>query len=166
MQLYLLHRNPVMTSQILLKHLGGGYTHTMLKELCQLISSALISEGVEDDCLYKPVAQGKELQKFILANKAWVFLYGEGFMRAVRHNTKTSWSTLMKYRRILDKLWDSQEEPAKPSGNIFPKEGYFRYSEAYTCEVPSKTLLDIDSCIDQYRKYLEWKISKVTKPQD
>jgi hypothetical protein len=33
----------------------------------------------------------------------------------------------------------------------------FRYSKDYQCDIPTNTELPIKECIEQYKKYVEWK---------
>jgi len=118
----------------------------MLIELGQLVST-LTNNGI-----YKPVKQGKELVQWINDNANYVDKYYITLLDWSKQNIK------MKPKTIDDlyNIWYSLELNYKEELT----HAYFRYSKEYVCEIPTKTLLPINTCIQEYLKYREWKLSK------
>lgn len=143
MQLYILDRDPVKSAQLI----PDKYKFKMLIELGQLICSAGLSD------VYKPIAQGKELQQWVKENTLYIKYYFYELFIWTRENIRMSRETNSKLMKIYsDLIFESSLE------NCSIDSAYFRYACTYQCAIPSKTLLPIDECIRQYKKYLEWKL--------
>ena len=133
------------------------YKFKMLVELGQLISSAGISDT------YKKIPQGKELQQWVVENSIWTYSYFMELYEWSRKNINMEVATKLKLSCIR---WDLYDYASKRT-EIIPLHAYFRYAKEYECGIPSKTLLPIDECIEQYKKYIEYKnIPKIKKVVD
>lgn len=124
-----------------------------LIELGQLICSAGISN------VYKPIAQGKELQKWVKDNPKWTLAYYNTLFLycATILNINMSIETANKICQIKDDLASfCKQSKAGKSINT----AIFRYQSGYNSVYPSKTMLPIKECIKEYKKYVQWKGSK------
>jgi hypothetical protein len=143
MQLYILDKDPVKSAQLI----PDKYKFKMLIELGQLICSAGLSD------VYKPIAQGKELQQWVKENIAWTYHYFMTLMTWSISNINMKGDTLAKLVKISNDVYDNWDTNW---WNI--TKAYFRYAQAYQCAIPSKTLLPIEICIEAYKEYLQWKM--------
>jgi len=143
MQLYILDRDPVVSAQMI----PDKYKFKMLIELGQLICSACLSN------VYKPIAQGKELQQWVKENNSWVYRYFAELFTWANFKINMTNLTRQKLIQMMNDLY-VMCEARKPE----PIYAYFRYAQAYQCAIPSKTLLPIDECIECYKEYLIWKM--------
>lgn len=156
MQLYILDRDPVKAAQLI----PDKYKFKMLIELGQLICSAGLSD------VYKPIAQGKELQQWVKDNKLWTFKYFYELLDWSVFNINMKAETINKLTYIRNDLDEAIGIAIDFEGmtlDITLETAYFRYAEAYNRAtrakvVPSKTLLPIDECIECYKEYLIWKM--------
>jgi len=146
LQLYILDRNPIIAAQ----KVPDKYKFKMLIELGQLICSAGISD------VYKKIPQGKELQDWVSQYKIWTYKYFLGLYRWSENNIKMELKTSIKLITILTQLSHKCCSEATSSAN--PTHGHFRYEKNYICDVESKSLLPIDKCIEEYTKYIEYKM--------
>ena len=143
MQLYVLHKNPEVSASLV----PDKYKFKMLIELGQLICSAGISN------VYKPIKQGKELQEWVNSYKYWTLLYFDTLLDWAKANVKMNDLTLRKLLTIKSDLIN--KHTYTDTCIEFPDEAYFRYKDGYVCDIPSKTLLPIEQCASEYKKYLE-----------
>lgn len=143
MQLLILDKDPIKSAQLV----PDKYKFKMLIELGQLICSAGISD------VYKRIPQGKELQEWVKENKAWSLLYFAELFDWSCRNVNLKLETYKSLNKIKWHLFESVDEPKNE-----PTHAHFRYAKEYKCNIPSKTLLPIDECIAEYKKYLEWKM--------
>lgn len=120
----------------------------MLIELCQLLSGA----GITD--VYKPIKQGKELQAWVSSHRHYTYSYFDKLFRWSKSHVNMSAETIVKLEQIQVDLKNSLGKVAEK----VPTHAYFRYAKEYKCDVASKTLLPIEDCIAEYKKYLEWKV--------
>lgn len=120
----------------------------MLVELGQLVCSCGLSD------VYKPIKQGKELQAWVNTHRAYTYSYFDKLLRWSKSHINMKPDTLSKLEQIGSDLADSIGKVADKE----PTHAYFRYAKEYSCSVASKTLLPIDDCIAEYKKYLEWKV--------
>lgn len=151
MQLYILSEFPVESANILIDNMKPAYCHTMLKELCQMISSVLGGKEV-NSILDKKIPQGKEFQDFIRENPQWINRYGLRLLEHCKETVKLKEETKFKYSYILGEL-------SKLGYSLrTPDQAPFRYSKEYVCDVPTKSVLPIQETIKQYEKYLRWKL--------
>ena len=151
MQLYILDEDPLESANILFNKTNPQYAFKMLIELGQLICSTSISN------VYKSVSQGKRQQEFIIYHSSWIFSYFNRLYYLCAHsNLNLSSNTENKLCRIGYDLSQSFS-----SSNII--EAPFRYSKEYKCNILTDTILPIEECIKEYRKYLEWKIIQLKK---
>jgi hypothetical protein len=121
----------------------------MLIELGQLVCSCGLSD------VYKPINQGKELQVWVNTHRAYTYSYFDKLLRLSKSHVNMTEQTLSKLEQIGLDLKNS-------IGKVADKKlthAYFRYNKNYVCSVVSKSLLPIDDCIAEYKKYLEWKIN-------
>lgn len=150
MQLYILDKDPIKSAQLI----PDKYKFKMLIELGQLICSAGLSD------VYKPIPQGKELQQWVKIYPFWTYKYACQLLMWSEGSVKIKKDTVDRlFKIIFDDLWGYSLNNKE---NIIPVYAYFRYSSNYKCNIPSKTLLPINECIEQYKKYLHWKLDKTT----
>lgn len=144
MQLYILSKDPIRSASLI----PDKYKFKMLIELGQLTCSAGISNQ------YKKIAQGKELQSWVSENKEYTYVYYDTLYRWSVDNICMKDETLIKILRI-------REDLKRQVGYNYnePTHAYLRYAKEYKCNVASKTLLQIDNCIEEYQKYLNWKMT-------
>lgn len=141
MMLIILDKDPVKSAQLL----PDKIKFKQLIELCQLICSAGLSN------VYKPIKQGKELQKWVMKHKRWIYNYLLELKIYTFQNIKIGMKTANDIEKIIYDLVVSIKENKEPTTAIF------RYSKDYECEIPTNTELPIEECIEQYKKYVEWK---------
>lgn len=119
-----------------------------LLELGQLICSVKYSS------VFKPVAQGKEIQEWIKRNPRWVFSYFKALLSWSINHVKMSYETKNKFMNILYDFY----EVFKNRSTIEIKTAIFRYSLEYkNTQYSSNSELPISRAIKEYRKYVEWK---------
>lgn len=147
MFLLVLDKNPVKSAQLV----PDGIKFKQLIELCQLICSAGISN------VYKPIKQGKELQKWVIKHKCWTYNYLLELKFYVLKNIKIGMKTANDIEKIIYDLVVSIKEDKEPTTAIF------RCSKDYECNISTDTELPIDECIEQYKKYIIWKKEKGVK---
>ena len=116
-----------------------------LIELAQLICSTGLSN------VYKKVNRGKEIQKWILENKYYTYVYFRRLWYVCMSFTNIKPKTSLKIYRIIMDLFDSlaSSEVEKPV-----KTGIFRYKKEYESKFPSNSELPIRTCANEYRKYI------------
>ena len=123
-----------------------------LIELGQLICSAGISD------VYKPIRQGKEIQKWIKRHLEWVAIYYFWLKKYCVENVKGKFQTFMNIEMIYNDIYfficERQKEIKEPL-----KTAIFRYSKDYEDFTIFKTNseLPIKDCVKEYKKYVEWK---------
>jgi hypothetical protein len=147
MFLLVLDKDPVKSADLVPDKLK----FKQLIELGQLICSVGISD------VFKLIKQGKELQKWILKNKCWVYVYYSRLLFWAIPNVNMKIDTMAKLIEIKNNLMYSIEN----KNNI--DTAIFRYSKDYQSDIPTNTELPIDECIEQYKKYVEWKKLKDVK---
>lgn len=140
MQLYILDKNPIISAQMI----PDKYKFKMLIELGQLICSAGLSN------VYKPIKQGKELQDWVKEHKIWAYKYHLELLRWSIKHINMEIQTKIRLACIRWDLFDS----CYNKDELKPISAYFRYAKEYKCNIPSKTLLPIEQCIAEYKKYL------------
>ena len=151
MQLYILSEFPIESADILISNMKPAYCHTMLKELCQMISSVLGGKEL-NSLLDKKIPQGKEFQKFIKDNPLWINRYGLRLLSHCKDTVKLKDCTKFKYEYILGELSKLGESTLK-----VPDKAPFRYSKEYECDIQTNTVLPLQETITQYKRYLAWK---------
>lgn len=149
MQLYILDKNPEKSAEILFESMGAKYSFKMLIELCQMICT------VTKCATFKPISQGKEIQEFISRNSQWVLIYLNKLKNlCLNSSLNIRLETVIK----LNKIYDSLKTYSKFSFNTPILYAPFRYSKDYKCSIPSNSVLPIEECINQYKKYLAYKM--------
>lgn len=143
LQLYVLDINPEKSAMLV----PDKYKFKMLLELAQMIST------ITNNGIYKPIRQGKELRVWIDNNREWIVIYYNKLLTWTRSHTKAKKETIDKLERIIATLEYSNNYKA-------PVNAVFRYKEEYECEIASNTLLELDETVNQYRKYLMWKLRR------
>lgn len=121
-----------------------------LLELCQLVCSAGISD------VYKPIKQGKVLQDWVKNHPEYVAIYMWFLKDYCKNNVRLKYKTVFDIEQIYFDLYyfckDRVKMIKEPTTTAI-----FRYSKDYQCDIPTNTELPIDECIEQYKKYVEWK---------
>lgn len=141
MFLLILDENPLLSAEFVPDKLK----FKQLLELCQLVNSEF------DFGYMKKIPQGKKIQKWIRENTRWVFYYYSYLLLFCTQNVKLKKDTLHK---LQNTLWELNKIYSK---RPILETGIFRYSKDYKCEISTDTELPIDECIEQYKKYVEWK---------
>ena len=130
-----------------------GYKHKQLLELMQMISCVV-------DFGYKQLSNGKEIKNWIKKNKLWVCTY----IKVLMDNVNVSPSTYIKYRCLLDLLYEDCKDIEETLPLVIPnaRTDVFRYVKEYKefTEYETNTELPIDIAIKEYEKYMNWKKEK------
>ena len=152
MMLIVADRNPINNFKFLVENTNKNFCFKQTLELAQLICSCGISN------VYKPMKQGKELQKWILENKLWVFRFYNALWFWCAAYIKLEPKTLCDLYKIKDDLWENIVNKKRIS---YPKTGIFRYKKEYESSYESNSELPLDTCIEEYRKYIkDYKFKK------
>lgn len=143
MQLYVLDKNPVISANLL----PDKYKFKMLIELAQMVSTITCST-------YKPVRQGKVIMNWIKNNGNYTKMY---------YNTLLTWALKninMKEKTILDLLtiYKSMVDDIRFNNIKSINTAIFRYKNTYKSNIKTDEELCIDKCIEEYKKYLKWKL--------
>lgn len=127
-----------------------------LLELGQLVCSANISK------VYKKIPQGKELQAWIKRNKVWTDRYMTYLWYWVSARLNCKPSTLLNLYNIRQDLIESTEHRKRIR---YPKTAIFRYVKEYSefTQYKTNSELPFDIAVEEYKKYVEWKVSKQLK---
>ena len=151
MMLLILDENPILAANLVPSKLK----FKQLLELSQLICSAGISGA------YKKIPQGKEIQNWILENPAWVYRYFDTLfiycvdLPNIKHKTAEGFKQIMH-----DLHWH-----VKFNGRIYipPQTAVFRFSKDYITDYLNNVTLPISKCVEEYKKYVQWKKNKGIK---
>lgn len=145
MFLLILHESPVEAALLVPDRLK----HKQLLELMQMLSCIL-------DFGYKQIPQGKEIKEWIKRHKSWVYVYAKTLLRNLKNLTP---QTIIKYKCLIDLLGEEF------MGTLVPnlETAIFRYSQEYEKNTiyKSNSELLIQTAIDEYKKYLKWKESRL-----
>ena len=145
MQLLILDTNPIISASLV----PNKYKFKMLIELGQLLASAGLTN------VYKPIKQGKELQTWVSSHRHYTYSYFDKLFRWSKSHVNMSSETIAKLEQIQTDLLNQLGKVAEK----VPTHAYFRYAKEYKCDVPSKTLLPIEDCIAEYKKYINYKLN-------
>ena len=148
MMLIILDKNPLESAKLV----PDKIKFKQLIELGQLICSAGISD------VYKPIKQGKELQKWVIKNARWVLAYYYALLLHCITLYNLKFQTALNLTDIFVHLQEYCETNKLKRKDI--ESAIFRYVQEYNCDIPSKTELPIDECIQEYKKYAQWKGEK------
>ena len=151
MMLLILDENPILAANLVPSKLK----FKQLLELSQLICSAGIS-GV-----YKKIPQGKEIQNWILENPAWVYRYFDTLFIYCANLPNIKYKTVEGFKQIMHDLhWH-----VKFNGRIYipPQTAVFRFSKDYITDYLNSVTLPISKCVEEYKKYVQWKKNKGIK---
>lgn len=150
MMLLILDENPILAANLVPNKLK----FKQLLELSQLICSAGIS-GV-----YKKIPQGKEIQNWILENPAWVYRYFDTLFVYCVSLPNIKYKTVEDFKQIMhDLYWH-----VRFNGGIYiPQTAIFRFSKDYTTDYLNNVTLPISKCVEEYKKYVQWKKNKGVK---
>ena len=156
MMFLVLDKDPTESVNYLLEHTNKKYLKKQILELMQLICSA----GYSD--VYKKIPQGKAIQNWIKAsnnNEMYVYFYMNYALYLLYNDIynfipDNQQKIFIDYANKMDLFWDQCEE------NVI-KTAIFRYQKQYR-ETTYETNIElpIDICINEYRKYLKWKIEQ------
>ena len=151
MMLLILDENPILAANLVPSKLK----FKQLLELSQLICSAGIS-GV-----YKKIPQGKEIQNWILENPAWVYRYFDTLFIYCVDLPNITHKAVEDFKQIMHDLhWH-----VKFNGRIYipPQTVVFRFSKDYITDYLNNVTLPIIKCVEEYKKYVQWKKNKGVK---
>lgn len=148
MMLIILDKNPLKSAELV----PDKIKFKQLIELGQLICSTGISD------VYKPIKQGKELQKWVIKNARWVLAYYNALLLHCIKSYNLKFQTTLDLTDIFVHLQEYCETNKLKRKDI--NSAIFRYVQEYNCDIPSKTELPIDECIQEYEKYVQWKGKK------
>lgn len=151
MMLLISDENPISAANLVPSKLK----FKQLLELSQLICSAGIS-GV-----YKKIPQGKEIQNWILENPAWVYRYFDTLFIYCVDLPNIKHKTVEDFKQIMHDLhWH-----VKFNGRIYipPQTAVFRFSKDYITDYLNNVTLPISKCVEEYKKYVQWKKNKGIK---
>lgn len=146
MMLIILDKDPIRSAHLV----PDRIKFKQLIELGQLVCSAGISD------IYKSIPQGKELQEWVKRNPEWTYFYMRSLLEDCMHVVDMSNVTRLDILNMLANLILICDDRMHYSIDT----GVFRYSKDYKSNIPSKTELPIDECINEYKKYVEWKGKK------
>lgn len=146
MFLLILDKNPYKAAELVPDRLK----FKQLLELCQLICSAGISD------VFKPIKQGKELQEWVKNNSVWTYWFAMFLYDYCLNNINLKSETIYKIKCIIRDLHNSTDITKETK---YPKTAIFRYVKEYAefTEYESNSELEIDKCVEYYKKYVEWK---------
>lgn len=151
MQLYILHKNPEKAAEMLPAKLGNiNYAQKMLIELCQCLSNLLGNKYV-DEKYYKYKAVPPEFTAFIFQNQEWVIRYTVSLLRHCE-NIYDSFNKTDTYNNCWYIFYYFDKHCSRCNANIY--NAFFIPTKEYG----ERKYLLIDECIEEYRKYLEWKV--------
>ena len=146
MMLIIAEKNPEDNFKYITEKTNKNFVFKSFMELAQLICSSGISN------IYKPVKQGKELQKWIKENPLWVFRYYSRLWfwccAYIKMSTKTLYDTYM----IKDALCELVRGKKRIT---YPKTAIFRYKKGYVSKYKSNSELPLEECCKAYREYIE-----------
>lgn len=150
MMLIICDSDPKKAVDYLIEHTNKQFVFKQLLEAGQLICSV----GISDE--FKPVKQGKELQEWILKYPCFTFDYAQELFSFCQVNINMKDITVKKFRGIFGNLGLKALCTFKKE----PSTAIFRYKKGYKTDIPTNTLLPIDKCCEEYKKYLDWKMRK------
>lgn len=143
MMLIILDKDPIRSAHLV----PDKIKFKQLIELGQLVCSSGISD------IYKSIPQGKELQQWIKQNPEWTYYYMKALFEDCSNIVQMSNKTRLDILNILASLILVCDDRL----HYDIKTGIFRYSKDYKSNIPSKTELPINDCINMYQKYVQWK---------
>lgn len=143
MFLLVLDKDPVKSAKLI----PTKIRFKQLLELCQLVCSSGMSN------IYKPIKQGKDLQKWVKNNPKWTYYFLDTLLNYCEKYNKANIDTIIKFHDIAFELLGYCNEDMVYN----PTTAIFRYSKDYQSDIPTNTELPIDECIEQYKKYVEWE---------
>lgn len=161
MMFLVLAETPIGAVDYLLEHTSRKYLKVQIKELCQLICSA----GYSD--VYDKIPQGKEIQNWIKAghtNELYVWYYlSYAFHMLYTPGFGNAYDVPKKQGQIFDDFTEKITLKDWDKTNATDIEtAIFRYQKQYKEYTTYETNIElpIDICVNEYRKYLKWKIEQ------
>ena len=148
MMLIIMDFTPSEAVRLLIQKTDKKFCYKQLLELGQLICSAGISD------VFKPVKQGKELQKWITQHKYWTLKYYSALFDWVKVNIRLQSGTETKFKKIYKDLCSATHYIDIPQSAVL------RYRNGYDCEYINNSELPIGIVTEEYRKYIDWKFKK------
>lgn len=147
MMLIICDKDPQKAVKYLVEHTNKNFVFKQLLELGQLICSAGISD------VYKKIPQGKELQEWVKYNAKYGHYMFMQLLKYVKKNINISKETYSRLYRI-----ECDYSLYLFYSNKYTKTAIFRYKKDYKSQYPTNSELPINVAIEEYKKYLEWKI--------
>lgn len=158
MMLFILDKNPRGAVKYLINNSPKILYTKQLLELGQLISSCGYSN------IYKKVNQGIEIQKWILKNTAWTYRYYGELLKGCLTNSGYNYNS-----KTISKFYSIYRDIRRACLGMYtstfePETGIFRYTEEYKeSNYPSNSEIPIEECVEEYKKYLNWKVNTLSK---
>lgn len=158
MQLYILDKDPKKAAEMLpIRLKGKNYAQKMLIELGQCLSNMLGNKDF-DGRLYKYKAVPPQFTSFIFHNQRWVLLYyaylADRCLKGyVGFRDTETWRNYSNIFHLFGKA------------ACYSKNGCLANCLSHAWFIPQKEYgerkyLPIDKCVEEYRRYLEWKNMK------
>lgn len=154
MMLIITHPIPVEAVDFLIKYSNNNFCWKQLLELSQLLCSC----GYSD--VFKPVKQGKEIQKWIKKNENWVYSFYNHLYQYCCKNIKMKLETKDKLYKIKSDFYKLID---RFNGVYMPETAIWRYNKEYASIYGTNSELPIFTCCRLYRGYLNYKFSKLYK---
>lgn len=143
--IFITDKTPEGSYKFLTENTSKSYVFKQLVELAQLICSCGVSE------VYKPIKQGKELQKWILRNKLWVYYYFSYLWIYCVGYIDMKTTIMLDLYKIKNDLWDSINRKKRIR---YPKTAIWRYSKEYSSAYATNSELPIEVVTELYKTYL------------
>ena len=153
MMLIIADKSPYKAVDWLIENTNKQFVWKQLLELGQLICFCGISE------VFKPLKQGKELQNWIVTHLTWVSSYFSYLYNKCLFDINLKDETKKKISKINMDLYNCLDLKIPVFTPIFVDTAIWRYSKDYESKYPTNSELPIDICVEEYKKYLEWKIN-------
>ena len=152
MMFIICNKDSVKAAKYLIENTNKKFCLAQLRELCQLICSAGISE------VYKKKPQAKEIQAWIKEYPIWTFMFLRVLLSWCKENCKITEDFLGIATKVLEDIKEYSSGKALKS----PAKAVFRYKKEYRTETIFSTndLICIENAVEEYKKYLIWKGSR------
>lgn len=158
MMLVVAEKNPIENALYIKENTNKNFLFKSLLELGQLICSCGISN------VFKRVHRAKEIQKWILNNKLWVYRYYTALYFTCLINIKIKPATFVKLYNIRQDLFELIKHKRRIT---YPKTAIFRYKKGYNTKYKTNIELPIEECTKEYKKYIEtYKFPRKGEPYE
>ena len=162
MQIYILNENAKKSSDILILKSNRRYYFKMLTELMQLLSTVMHKNNIKNEYLMKNLkGKAQEFQKFIIDESEYVYQYGCYLYNECYNTINMKKNTIIKYSSILNEFYLNFYNKSNTEPDILKLDKIpFRYYSGYIdTDLENKMFYDKNIVIEEYNKYLDWKMS-------